>query len=313
MTYFKMLYSFFMDRHRHFSYNFGSPIYACVWAVLLLGGLSNRAIGQPVEYFASRTNDSAGVRMSTKSITVEKINLDKQYFHSYFHDTKHILTAPVRWRTAEWTKAALLTGTALALYQFDAQIRTTILNHRSEISNSVSGFCEIFGNKKYALLPPLLFYLAGKYYKNTTANNIALLSAKSLFFAAGIAAALKVFSQRRSPGPSETPYAWAGPKYPFSGQSFPSGHATLAFALATVIAAEYSETSIIPITVYGLAAGTALSRLNDDKHWASDVFAGAVIGHFTAKAILQSNNESKFHSYPLLDLKHKRIGLGFVF
>ena len=30
----------------------------------------------------------------------------------------------------------------------------------------------------------------------------------------------------------------------------------------------------------------ALGRMNDNEHWASDVFLGSAIGYFTAKAIL---------------------------
>jgi len=38
------------------------------------------------------------------------------------------------------------------------------------------------------------------------------------------------------------------------------------------------ESPVVGITAYALAAGTALQRLYDDKHWASDVFAGAALG-----------------------------------
>jgi membrane-associated phospholipid phosphatase len=41
---------------------------------------------------------------------------------------------------------------------------------------------------------------------------------------------------------------------------------------------------------YGIATLTALSRVNDNAHWASDVFFGAIIGYFTAKAIMALNN-----------------------
>jgi len=42
---------------------------------------------------------------------------------------------------------------------------------------------------------------------------------------------------------------------------------------------------------YGIATLTALSRVNDNAHWASDIFFGAVIGYFTAKAIIAQNNK----------------------
>jgi hypothetical protein len=65
---------------------------------------------------------------------------------------------------------------------------------------------------------------------------------------------------------------------PFSGHdSFPSGHTTVAFALASAIDAE-TETRWVPWVVYPAAALVGWSRVHDNRHWASDVFAGAVIG-----------------------------------
>jgi membrane-associated phospholipid phosphatase len=70
---------------------------------------------------------------------------------------------------------------------------------------------------------------------------------------------------------------------PFSGrQSWPSGHTTMAFALATGVSDEIHST---PVTVglYGAALLTAWSRQNDNKHWLSDNLGGAALGVASAK------------------------------
>ncbi len=41
--------------------------------------------------------------------------------------------------------------------------------------------------------------------------------------------------------------------------------------------------------VYPIATGTALSRLNRPRHWASDIFAGAAIGYFVGKVVTRYN------------------------
>jgi membrane-associated phospholipid phosphatase len=72
---------------------------------------------------------------------------------------------------------------------------------------------------------------------------------------------------------------------PFSSHdAFPSGHATVAFALAACLADEIHRPWATAF-LYAGATGTAWSRLNDDKHWLSDVLAGAAVGITAAKVI----------------------------
>ncbi len=64
-----------------------------------------------------------------------------------------------------------------------------------------------------------------------------------------------------------------------SNDSFPSGHAALAFAAASYFDVRYGaeNRTLVPIA-YGAAALTALSRVEARKHFAGDVAAGALIG-----------------------------------
>ena len=74
----------------------------------------------------------------------------------------------------------------------------------------------------------------------------------------------------------------ADPYQPFSGHaSFPSGHSSLAFATATALDRE-TEAGWVPWVVYPIAGLVAWSRVHDDKHWTSDVVAGAALGAWTA-------------------------------
>lgn len=63
--------------------------------------------------------------------------------------------------------------------------------------------------------------------------------------------------------------------------SFPSGHTTAAFALITPWVYYYPN----PLTygLFALGASTAIARMALNKHWPSDVFAGAAIGFFTGR------------------------------
>jgi membrane-associated phospholipid phosphatase len=63
-----------------------------------------------------------------------------------------------------------------------------------------------------------------------------------------------------------------------------------------VLASEYKEYPLVAYLSYGVATLTGLSRMNDDKHFASDVFLGAAIGYFTAKTIMKlHSNKNGLH------------------
>lgn len=83
---------------------------------------------------------------------------------------------------------------------------------------------------------------------------------------------------------------------PFSGQvSMPSGHTTVAFALATSLADELHR-PWATVGLYGLATGVAWSRINDNAHWLTDVGAGALVGITGSK--LASGRWRIFHLRP---------------
>src|SRR6185437_8908266 len=86
----------------------------------------------------------------------------------------------------------------------------------------------------------------------------------------GIVEGLKVVVRRDRPTPL------AGQTTTGSGFSFPSGHATLTFAAATVLQQHLGYRFAIP--TYLMASYVAISRLHDNVHFASDVAFGAGLG-----------------------------------
>jgi undecaprenyl-diphosphatase len=68
----------------------------------------------------------------------------------------------------------------------------------------------------------------------------------------------------------------------FAYQSFPSGHATTAFALAAVVGF-ISERWFYPALVFAAAIG--FSRITEGVHYASDVLVGALLGLLGAYAV----------------------------
>ena len=74
-------------------------------------------------------------------------------------------------------------------------------------------------------------------------------------------------------------------------QSFPSGHTTAAFAAAAAVSAETSRWypgltyALIGPVMYGGATLVGLSRMYNNRHWASDVIVGAAIGTFAGTKV----------------------------
>jgi membrane-associated phospholipid phosphatase len=89
--------------------------------------------------------------------------------------------------------------------------------------------------------------------------------------------ALKTIVGRERPAFTDDPHQFR----PFNAkdrwQSFPSGHATVAFSLAAAISEEAGRPWVTAAT-YGTATLVGWSRVYEDRHWASDVVGGALVG-----------------------------------
>jgi membrane-associated phospholipid phosphatase len=81
-------------------------------------------------------------------------------------------------------------------------------------------------------------------------------------------------------------------------QSFPSGHTTTAFAVASSVTSEMrrlhpSSVKFVAPVMYGGATLVGLSRMYHNKHWASDVVLGAAIGTFSGLKVVRYS-----HAHP---------------
>jgi membrane-associated phospholipid phosphatase len=94
--------------------------------------------------------------------------------------------------------------------------------------------------------------------------------------------------------------------------SLPSGHTSTAFALATVAERHYGWKAGLP--AYALAAGIGLSRMESNKHYLSDVLAGATLGTIVGRTVTRVNGgraSSRTLSVgPATDAHGAGIGLG---
>jgi len=202
-------------------------------------------------------------------------------------DLAYLQAAPARLndRPAAYLAGGLL-GAGVLVYSFDGQIRHIAAKNRSSSLDGAAKQAEKIGNGGYELALLGVFAGAGWAFGDGNLTDTALLAVES-FLAANAAGTVVKYSVGRS-----RPYGEDGKRAfkPFAFKtvhtSFPSGHTTSAFAVASVLAARY-DSPWAGIAAYGAASATALQRIYSDKHWASDVFSGAVLGTAVGRAVVR--------------------------
>ena len=126
-----------------------------------------------------------------------------------------------------------------------------------------------------------------------------------LHAAEGLALASAVSSLVKSVTGRARPFMSEGDQYnfrPFKGfsdgryRSFPSLHEGGGFAFAAVVSEEVARRRpavghyVVAPLLYGGAAAVGASRIYSNKHWASDVLAGATVGTMSGLVVMRFNH-----------------------
>jgi len=101
-----------------------------------------------------------------------------------------------------------------------------------------------------------------------------VLAYETYLWSAAALGAAKWVAGRQRPEQTGDPFRWFPKEH---ASSFPSGHTVQAFAAATLISEHY-RSPYITVPAYVAATSVGVSRALANKHWASDVLAGAALG-----------------------------------
>lgn len=216
----------------------------------------------------------------------------KQYLKSYFSDSKDIAIAPFHWSKKEWIATGAVVGGTVLLMQYDKIIQEYAQSKQNEMGENITKYgLEPWGSGVYSISTMALFYGQGLIWKNKRSKKVALMGVKAYILSGFFVTFPKLLFNRHRPYHDQpsNPYIWEGPSLDLY-KSFPSGHTTTIFAMAAVVASEYKETIWVPLIAYSLASLSGLSRIYDNKHWASDVFFAAAFGWSIGKLIHNSNH-----------------------
>lgn len=222
---------------------------------------------------------------------------NKKYLKSYWTATKKIATGPLHWKKKEWIIAGSVAVAGVTLYAFDDEIRQIFQNNQNNRLDFASKY--IFEPWGSGLYPAVLFggyYIYGLAAKDTRARKIALGGTQAFIMAAFSSQLLKHVFHRHRPDQDSppNPYLWEGPFTGWNYTSLPSGHTTAAFAIASMMSKVYNDKIWVGVLSYSLATGVGLSRIYDNKHWASDVLIGAALGYAIGQSVYSiMKHESK--------------------
>jgi membrane-associated phospholipid phosphatase len=235
-------------------------------------------------------------------------------------DFTYLATSPTRLDKESALITLGIIGATGILYWQDQNIRHYFQDHRTSTLDDLSPIVEKFGVFGADLAFLALYGGTGYLVENEKMKETALLSLESFAVSGAITVTVKAGVGRARPDVGEgkssfKPFAF---DKLISGDldytSFPSGHASDAFSIASVFADSY-DSPWVGITAYGLASLLGLQRIYADRHWASDVLAGAVVGTVVGKSVVylhKNKKENSVYLVPILDPSDGRFGLMLV-
>lgn len=181
------------------------------------------------------------------------------------------------------------------------------------------------GNTQNAIPLVLGFGAIGLVTGSQREKQTSVMLAEALFTSGLWTSALKYVAGRERPRELHEEVAdWTGPggvfaedSTPSRHASFPSGHATGIWAVATVLAHQYPSYHVVPTLAYGSAVAISYSRMVVKAHFLSDVVVGGLIGYGCARQVIgaheRDNDPSRLHLLYEPGGGEQRVGVAIDF
>lgn len=193
--------------------------------------------------------------------------------------------------------SAVAIAGSLAISHFD--VRIAHWNHTSRVQGDSNRTEVIESLTKINELPLTLAaigtYGLGRLSHSNTITDVGLHTAEALVLTIGVSELIRVPVGRRRPRASpgeQYKYTFGGGFSNFDDRSFPSLHASSAFATASALSGEIglrnpAAARFVTPVLYTAALVPGLTRLYLDQHWASDVAPGAFVGTLLGSRVVR--------------------------
>ena len=198
-----------------------------------------------------------------------------------FVDQKKFWTAPFYMTQLEWQWTVPVALVGAVFLASDTAFEKHLPTSPSTVSHAVTA-----SNAGVAALAGAGagMFLLGNLNHSDPERETGLLSGE-----AGIDAALDAIAFKYALG-RDRPFTGNGRGRFFQGgNSFPSEHATVSWAIASVIAHEYPG-PLTQILAYGVAGGVSAARVVGHQHFVSDVVGGSALGWYIGRQVFREHS-----------------------
>jgi hypothetical protein len=158
-----------------------------------------------------------------------------------------------------------------------------------------------------------ILYIAGVASKNAHIQETGRLGGEAVIDALILTEGLKLATQRDRPfqGNGNGNFWPHGTRNYNFDSSMTSAHATVAWAFAKIVSAEYPNKPWLKLIVYGAATTVSVSRVLARDHFPSDVIVGSTFGYLTGTYVVHHHSEqyADFAVSPFIDPRERATGL----
>jgi membrane-associated phospholipid phosphatase len=263
---------------------------AAIAGLLTSTGFSQKkdSVITKLDSLKKQTDTTGQVNLTEAAFYNERTKVNARVFSTLLlDDFKQQAISPLDIRKRGWFTGAALVATTIGLSYTDKPIQRWAAGLRrsnASLGDYSKTLTNIGGVYEVGTFAGIAAY--GFIFKNPKLRTTTALATQAYITSTFWSTLFKTLSGRLRPhdtraGSDSNISTFHGPFYslPYgSNSAFPSGHTTLAFAAAQVYAMEYKNIPAIPIISYGVASLISFSRIIENKHWATDVFAGALLG-----------------------------------
>jgi len=183
-----------------------------------------------------------------------------------------------------WVPLVAVSAVTAGLIVADKHDMPYFRSHQGQWDDTNDVFDPLITTGEVVAVPAGLL-VAGYMRHDSREVDTALLATDAYADSAIVNLAMKAVTRRLRPAdiPLNQPYTNTFFKAQVTGSSFPSGHATAVFSVATVVARRYARKRWVPWAAYGMATVISLSRITQLAHFPSDVFLGGALGYTVAR------------------------------